>query len=410
MPTNNYLINGAYRRTVQYMIDSWNKCKKNIVRPKYAAMFILFVISFYILLIARADLTRNIRGVFILLLPFSLSYLMTPFMICLAPKISAIDQPEARKVHKTPTPLLGGAAVYLAFAIGSVSTLWYSYELKGVVYAATLIFLLGLFDDIFGLSSTFRLLIQLIAVSILIYFGLEVDFVPEVTRFHLIEKAVTVIWVIGISNAVNFLDGIDGLCAGFGAIAALFFGIIAFLTGQVFLMFLAFSLSGSCFGFLPWNFRSSGDAKIFLGDSGSLFIGFTLASFALMGDWAENNVVALSVPLLILLLPIFDTTMTTYFRIREGSVSTVKEWLDYVGKDHFHHRLYAMGIGKRNAVWTMYLVTALLGISAITIRTSGILEAWLAIIQAFIVLAYFIGFMVYVRKNFRENQRRSTDH
>ncbi len=375
-------------------------CSISIAKSGYLAILAVFAVSFYLLVFASFPIARNVKGFLILILPLTISYLATPVMMCFAPKIGAIDQPAARKVHKTATPLLGGAAVYFAFGVGSVLTLWYSYELKGVVYASTLIFFLGLLDDIIGLSSILRLGVQLIAVFVLFHYGLVVEFVPDIPGGHLIEKALTLFWVIGITNAVNFLDGIDGLCAGFGAIAALSFGVIAFLTGQIFLMFLAFSLSGSCFGFLPWNFRTKGDAKIFLGDAGSLFIGFTLASFALMGNWAENNIVALLVPVLILLLPIFDTAMTTYFRIKSGAVRSVKQWLDYVGKDHFHHRLYATGIGKRNAVWSMYLVTVLLGISAIIIRTGGALEGWLAILQAFIVLAYFIRFMVYIEAKF----------
>ena len=154
-------------------------------------------------------------------------------------------------MHSKATPLLGGISIYLAFGFGAVSTLWYSYELKGIVYAATLIFILGLLDDIIKLSSVFRLLIQVLAVFILFYHGVELNFLPDFTRYHIFDKLVTIIWVVGITNSVNFLDGLDGLCVGFGAIASLFFGVIAFLTNQYFLMFLAFSLAGSCFGFLP---------------------------------------------------------------------------------------------------------------------------------------------------------------
>ncbi|MCD6308256.1 MAG: undecaprenyl/decaprenyl-phosphate alpha-N-acetylglucosaminyl 1-phosphate transferase, partial [Candidatus Latescibacteria bacterium] len=320
------------------------------------------------------------------------------FVCRLASLLHVVDIPNERKMHKDATPLMGGLAIYIAFGTGVVSTLWYSLELKGVVYAATIIFVLGLLDDIFGLSSVIRLVVQLAAVFVLFYHGIEIDFIPDNTQYHIFEKIVTAIWILGITNAVNFLDGLDGLCVGFGAIASLIFGIIAFLTKQYFLMFLAFSLAGSCFGFLPWNFRSKKPAKIFLGDAGSLFIGFTLASFAVMGEWAENDVTALTVPILILFLPIYDTVMTTFFRIREGKVKTVRQWLDYVGKDHFHHRLFAMGIGAKNAVWILYLVTILLGFSAIMIRAGGRLEAYLALSQACIVMMFTTAFIVSIRK------------
>ena len=367
---------------------------------KYFLVGLLCILSIFIILVYRTIVPFRIRGVFLIFLSFSISYMATPFVCTIAQKLNIIDHPNEQKIHKKPTPLLGGISIYLAFGITTISTLWYSSELKGVVYAATLIFFLGLLDDIVKLSSIFRLFVQLLAVFILFYYGMTIDSIPDITRYGILEKIVTVVWVVGITNAVNFLDGLDGLCVGFGAIASLFFGVIAFLTQQYFLMFLAFSLCGSCLGFLPWNFRHRESARIFMGDAGSLFIGFTLASFAIMGDWAENKTVALAVPVLILLLPIFDTTMTTFFRIKDETVKTIKEWLDYVGKDHLHHRLYAVGIGKENAVWTMYLFTILLGFSAIIIRTGGPLEAYLALMQAFVVLIIFTAIIVIAKKNY----------
>jgi len=377
-----------------------NVCFRRYFTPYTTVVFLLFLASLAVLFAVRDAVPFRVRGVFNIVFAFSISYIFTPPVCALAEKLGILDHPDERKVHERLTPLLGGLPIYVAFAVGAVSTLWYSYELKGVVYAATVVFVLGLLDDVFGLSSVLRLGVQVAAVFILFHYGMIVDFIPDYTRFRVMEKVVTIIWVVGITNAVNFLDGLDGLCSGFGAIASLFFGVIAFLTGQIFLMFLAFSLAGSCLGFLPWNFRKDEPARIFLGDSGSLFIGFTLASFALMGEWAQNNTVALMVPVLILLLPIYDTTMTTFFRVKEKSVRTVKEWLDYVGRDHFHHRLHAMGIGKRNVVLSMYLFTLLLGFSAIIIRTGGTLEAYLALAQAFIVLSAFTAFMVGIERKY----------
>jgi len=379
-------------------------CFHKYTTPYTIIVFLLFLVSLVVLFVRREMVPFRVRGVFNIVFAFSISYILTPPVCALAEKLDIMDHPAERKVHEKPTPLLGGLPIYMAFAVGAVSTLWYSYELKGVVYAATVILVLGLLDDVFGLSSTLRLAVQVAAVFILFHYGMIVDFIPDYTRFRIMEKIVTIVWVVGITNAVNFLDGLDGLCSGFGAIASLFFGVIAFLTGQIFLMFLAFSLAGSCFGFLPWNFRKNEPARIFLGDSGSLFIGFTLASFALMGEWAQNNAVALMVPVLVLLLPIYDTAMTTFFRVKEKSVGTVREWLDYVGKDHFHHRLYFMGIGKRNVVLSMYLFTSLLGFSAIIIRTGGTLEAYLALIQAFVVLSFFTAFMVSFEKKYKSRE------
>jgi len=379
-----------------------SRCWDYFQKALYVVVFMLLIASLYFLLIGPERLIplnpRKVRGLFVILLPFCLSYLLTPVMMCLGHRFSVMDKPDPRKVHAIPTPLLGGAAVYIAFGAGAVLTLWYSLELKGVVYAATLIFMLGLLDDIKGLSSVFRLIVQVAAVFILFFHGLKIDFIPDITPFNLIERLLTIVWILGITNAVNFLDGLDGLCAGFGAIAALLFGVIAFLTRQYFLMYLGFALAGSCFGFLPWNFRRKGPALIFLGDAGSMFIGFTLASLAIMGEWAEDNTTALIVPVLILLIPIYDTTMTTFFRVKSGQVRTLRQWLDYVGKDHFHHRLTDIGMGKKKAVFGIYLISILLGISAIIVRTGHELEAFLAVLQAFVILIFITVFIVNAAK------------
>ena len=359
------------------------------------------MISLYILF--RKSAPFKVRGTLLILLSFCLSYILTQIMCGLAWRIGAVDRPSSRKMHKNDTPLLGGVAVFLAFSIGAISMLEYSFELKGVVYAATVVFLLGLADDIFKLSSILRLVVQLGAVCILFYHGLELHFAPDFTEFHILDKLMTVFWVLGIANAVNFLDGFDGLCAGFGAIAAFFFGLLAFLTEQYFLMFLAFSLTGSCIGFLPWNFRPNKTARIFLGDAGSVFLGFTLASFAIMGDWAENRYVALTVPILILSLPIYDISMTSFFRIKEGSVKTIRQWFDYTGKDHFHHRLFTMGLGRSSMVFFMYSLNIMLGFSAVIIHTGGTLEAYLALIQAFLILTMFTISMVYAEKKLKDS-------
>lgn len=365
---------------------------------RYITIIVLFCASLFLVLHPVPFLDFHSRSWFLILLSFCIAYLLTPLACKLATRYGIVDVPNDRKVHDAATPLLGGLPIFLAFTLSTASILWYSLELKGVIFASTLIFAIGLLDDRFNLSSPVRLFGQLAAVFILFAYGMEIDFIPDFTSWHLLKKFVTIFWIIGITNAVNFLDGLDGLCVGYGAIAALFFGAIAFLTHQYFLMFLSLSLAGSCFGFLPWNFRKHGPARIFMGDAGSLFIGFTLASLAIMGNWAENRTVALTVPILILFLPIFDIVMTSFFRIREGSVRTFRQWLDYAGKDHIHHRVYATGIGKRNAVFVLYAVAVMLGFSAIIIRTGGTLEAYLALFQVVTVLAFFVAFLMYVKR------------
>lgn len=372
-------------------------CVGDILKGRYLRVLLLFMISLFFVVWPVPFFPFQYRAWFLIPLSFTLSYLLTPLVCLFAGRIGAVDHPDARKMHAHATPLLGGVAVFLAFSFSVVSVFWYSAHLKGVIIGAWIIFIIGALDDLFGLSSLVRLFAQMAAVFVLFLYGMEIDAIPDPTSAHLIKKLVTVVWIIGITNAVNFLDGLDGLCAGFGVIAAFFIGFIAFLTNQFFLMFLSFSLAGSCLGFLPWNFRRNEPAKIFMGDCGSLVIGFILASLAIMGSWAENREVAITVPLLILFLPVYDTSMTTFFRVREGKVRTVRQWLDYVGRDHFHHRVYATGIGKRNAVFVLYALSIMLGVSAVIIHSGGKLGAYLALFQSALILVFFTAFIVTIR-------------
>jgi UDP-GlcNAc:undecaprenyl-phosphate GlcNAc-1-phosphate transferase len=197
----------------------------------------------------------------------------------------------------------------------------------------------------------------------------------------------TVLWFVSITNAVQFLDGMDGLAAGLGVFASFFFGMVALQTDQFYLMYLAAALTGASLGFLPYNFRPRSSAQIFLGDGGSSFIGFTLAGLAVMGEWAEHDpLVALATPLLILAVPVFDIAYVSVNRVMTGKVHSFHEWLAYVGKDHIHHRFEALGLSKSQTVLLIHFLSVSLGISALLIKGAGIYEALLLLIQATSVL------------------------
>jgi UDP-GlcNAc:undecaprenyl-phosphate/decaprenyl-phosphate GlcNAc-1-phosphate transferase len=190
-----------------------------------------------------------------------------------------------------------------------------------------------------------------------------------------------------VTNAVQFLDGMDGLAGGLGVIAGLFFAVTAYQTGQGYLFFLAAPLVGACLGFLPYNFRPGG-AQIFLGDSGASFIGFTLAGVAVMGEWSDDDpLVALLTPALILAVPLFDIAFVGIVRVVTGKVHTLREWLAYTGKDHIHHRFEAAGLTKRQSVLLIYFIAGTLGLSAILLKQSSRQEAGVILIQAACVLA-----------------------
>lgn len=338
------------------------------------------------------------RWLYLLILGFSLAFLATSLAKKVAWKLGALDLPGGRKVHESPTPLLGGAAIYVAFAAVVLLNFEFSWELKGVTIGATLMLFLGLVDDLRPLPAWLKLLAQLGAVGILIRFGVVLSFLPEGPLGTLGEWVLTAIWVLGITNAMNFLDGLDGLAAGLAAISALFFTVMAQQTGQQYMGFLSVALLGSCLGFLPHNFRLKKPASIFLGDAGSTFLGFTLAGIAVMGQWAEDRFVNIAIPVLILGVPIFDITFTTVVRVGTGQVRSFVEWLSYTGRDHFHHRLLDIGLRRNWAVLTIYVISVWLGLSAFVLEGATDTDALLVLVQAGIIFFLIGYFMLFVRK------------
>lgn len=317
------------------------------------------------------------------LISFVAVYLSTPIFRKIAQKVKALDIPNHRKVHKSPIPLLGGIAVYLGVALGLWLNFNQSSSFLGVFLAATLILITGLIDDMMGLSVQIRLAVQFLAALILIGLGLKLSFLPNNLWGNAGEIILTFIWVIGITNALNNLDGIDGLASGSAAISSFFFAFISYRMNQPQLGMICLILGASCLGFLPHNFSRN---KIFLGDAGSNFIGFTLASVALTGDWAKDSVVRISVPVLILAVPIFDMIFTSVMRVKEEKVRSVLEWLKYGGKDHLHHRLVDLGLSPAGAVVFIYFVTFSFGISALIVSRARAFVGVLSILQAGIIL------------------------
>ena len=339
----------------------------------------------------------------LVLLALGLSATLTPVAAWLARRVGAIDAPGGRKVHDRPTPLFGGAAIYVAFIVAVVLSSGLTPKLWGVVLAASLIFAIGILEDTRGVPATVRLLFQTAAVITLIRSGVVLTFLPPTGWGVAGEWFLTFLWVVGITNAFNFLDGLDGLAAGSAIINAFFLGAYAVATDQAGLALLSFSLMGAAAGFLPYNYkphRRDTGGEIFLGDSGSTFLGFTLASLAVMGDWAEGSPKDMIVPVLIMAVPIFDMILITIMRVREGLVRNFTEWIVYTGRDHFHHRLLGLGMRKKEAVAVIYLVSLCLGISAFLLKGSTTADAFLVLGQVTIIFG-IIGYAMVVMRNRR---------
>jgi len=318
----------------------------------------------------------------IFLFSFISVYFFTPLFKKLAIKFDILDKPGRRKIHKKSTPLLGGLAVYIGVMLGLILNGTNPRLLLGIAIGATIILIIGLIDDIRGLSAQVRLIGQTLAALIIISFGMRLSFLPNSLWGNIGEIILTLIWILGITCALNHLDGIDGLAAGSAAIIAFFFFIIAYQTNQPGIGLVSLVLMASCLGFFPHNFKK---AKIFLGDAGSTFIGFILATIALMGNWAEDNIIKLAVPILILGVPIFDMVFTTIMRIKEKKIRTIIEWLEYRGKDHFHHRLIDLGLRSKGTIIFIYFISISFGISAIMVSNEKAIIGFLSILQASIV-------------------------
>jgi UDP-GlcNAc:undecaprenyl-phosphate GlcNAc-1-phosphate transferase len=292
----------------------------------------------------------------------------TPIARRIALRLGVIDQPNARKIHINPIPLLGGVAIYGSF-IAAVLLFGNRYrlnELVSILVGASLMSFLGIWDDRRGLHPLFKLLGQFLAASILVLTGVRIG----TFSWEALNIALTLGWVVVITNSLNLLDNMDGLSGGIGATAAIFFLLLAAMNDQYLVGALSAALVGACLGFLVYNFNP---ASIFMGDAGALFLGFILAAVGIKLRFPEGiEIVTWMVPVLILGLPLFDTALVIISRLRRGFNP-----LTTPGRDHTSHRLVAMGYTRREAVLICYLVSAGLGVVALFITQANILEGYI---------------------------------
>ncbi len=293
----------------------------------------------------------------------------TPVMRRLAVRVGAMDQPSARKIHASPIPRLGGVAIYAAFILALLLLGDRSYipQVVGIFAGATMVSFLGIWDDRWGLRPLAKLAGQVLAALVLIATGVQVQFAHFVP-VPLANELITVVWVVGITNALNFLDNMDGLSGGVAAVAAGFFLLLAAFSGQYLVASLAAALLGACVGFLVYNFNP---ATIFMGDSGSLFLGFMLAAVGIKLRFDNPAIVTWMVPVMVLGLPIFDTTLVFVSRLRRrvNPFTTA-------GKDHTSHRLTDMGFTRREAVLILYMVCVVFGMIALFLTRATVWEAY----------------------------------
>ena len=304
-----------------------------------------------------------------------ISFIATPVVKSLAEKVGAVDVPkDNRRMHKHPIPRMGGLAIFLGFLLSTLVFVPLSTPLRGMLVGSIIIVILGIIDDIHALPAMPKFIVQIVAALIAVLHGNVIEVLSNPNIFSdnpywvLGPWAIpiSVIWIVAITNAVNLIDGLDGLAVGVATISSLTMLVIAMLVSDNLVALMMAALAGSCIGFIPYNHNP---AKIFMGDTGSTFLGFVLATVSIQGLFKFYTIISFAVPFLMLGLPLFDTCFAILRRISKGQNPMSPD------RSHVHHRLIDMGFNQKQAVAILYVISAILGLSAVVLTTSGALKA-----------------------------------
>lgn len=304
-----------------------------------------------------------------------ISFIATPVVKSLAQWMGAIDVPkDNRRMHNHPIPRMGGLAIFLGFLLSALIFVPMDEANRGMLLGAVVIVILGIFDDIYALPALPKLLVQIGAALIAVLHGNVIqvlsnpNLLSENPYWSLGSLAIplSVIWIVAITNAVNLIDGLDGLAVGVATISSLTMLVIAMLVSDGMVALMMAALAGGCVGFMPYNMNP---AKIFMGDTGSTFLGYVLAVVSIQGLFKFYTIISFAVPFLMLGLPLFDTCFAILRRLSKGQSPMAPD------RSHVHHRLIDMGFSQKQAVAILYVVSAILGLSAVVLTTSGALKA-----------------------------------
>lgn len=340
------------------------------------------------------DINFLLRIGIALIVAGGITFLSTPLVKLLATRVGAIDIPkDNRRMHTIPIPRMGGLAIFLGFLL---SVLAFSKEidrsLQAILLGAIVLVILGVFDDKYALGAKLKLAFQLLAAAIVVFYGdLRIDRLTNpfgsslysYWDFGLFSYPITIIWIVAITNAVNFIDGLDGLACGVSCITSINLLVIALMVSDAQVAIIMAALTGACLGFVPYNFNP---AKIFMGDTGSTFLGYMLAVVSIQGLFKAYTVISFIVPFLLLGLPIFDICFAVIRRVASGRSPMEAD------RGHFHHRLIDMGFSQKQSVAIAYVMTGILGLAAVLLTVSGAMKA--LIMLGAIILVGAIGMRV----------------
>jgi len=340
----------------------------------------------------------GLREILYYLLPFgvafTVTFLLTPLVKVFAHRIGAMDIPkDSRRMHTQPIPRAGGLAIFFGFVLSVVLFSDMSAQLGYILIGATVMVVAGVVDDVVSLNAFVKLGCQIAAATVPVVLGnLKIEHLTnfftfqegDYLSFGILAAPITILWIVAITNAVNLIDGLDGLAVGVSSIASISILIIALLVSEPAVAVIMAALAGGCIGFLPYNFNP---AKIFMGDTGALFLGYILACISIHGFFKFYAVVSFVVPFLVLGLPIFDTVAAIIRRLMSGK----KPWSP--DRKHLHHKLIDMGFSQKQTVVILYTVSGILGIFAVALTGKGTTRMILFLLA--VVVVTFLAFKIF---------------
>ncbi|MEG2988597.1 MAG: MraY family glycosyltransferase [Oscillospiraceae bacterium] len=342
-----------------------------------------------------------------LLVAALVSFIITPVVKAFAQKVGAVDVPkDGRRMHDHPIARMGGLAIVLGFMLSVILFVDITKPMQGMLLGGVIIVVLGIFDDIYSLPAMFKFVVQIVAALVAVLSGNVISVLSNPNVFSAnpywdlgaLAIPITVIWIVALTNAVNLIDGLDGLAVGVSTISSMTLLVIAmaFSEGEVALLMAA--LAGACIGFMPYNMNP---AKIFMGDTGSTFLGFILATVSIQGLFKFPMIISFAVPFLMLGLPIFDTAFAFIRRIAHGQSPM------HADRSHVHHRLIDMGFSQKQAVAVLYMISAILGLSAVVLTTGGPLKAMLLLLA--LCAAGGVSARIFVLNNEKKQNGQAED-
>lgn len=324
-----------------------------------------------------------------------ISLITAPIVIAVSKKLDIVDKPNFRKVHTKPISMMGGAVILIAFFIG----IWLGHpierETKPLLLGAIVIYLVGLIDDLYDIKPILKLLGQIGAASIVVMYGVTIDFITlpmgPTLHFGWFSIPITIIWFVAIINAINLIDGLDGLAAGVSTIAYVTIAFIAILQGNIFIIMICSVQIGALLGFLVFNFHP---AKIFLGDNGALLLGFIIAFVSLLG-FKNITLISLFFPVVILAVPFIDTLFAMIRRVKKG------QRIMQADKSHLHHRLLDLGYTHRQTVILIYAIAIMFSVVSVILYLSQPWGVFLMSLLIILTIELIVEFTGLVDNNYR---------